>query len=95
MNLLAKPAFTLQNICQKVDYMVIRELGENSVGTFGQKNGKKCNQTQIIIFVREYNVSKRYSVIVTRIKLNHGKFSAHFYKINIVNSDKCSSTMAR
>ncbi|XP_050519000.1 uncharacterized protein LOC126893098 [Diabrotica virgifera virgifera] len=37
-----------------------------------------------------FPVSRRYSSIITRLKLHHGRFPAHLHKINIIDSPLCS-----
>lgn len=43
-----------------------------------------------ISHISVFKVSREYSTIITRLKLNHGYFPAHLYRIGVVNSPICA-----
>nr|CAH7748853.1 unnamed protein product [Callosobruchus chinensis] len=38
----------------------------------------------------KYNISRKYFVLVTGIKINHAKFPAHLFRIGVSTTDKCN-----
>lgn len=44
--------------------------------------------------ISNFDYRKQYTSIISRLRINHGRFPAHLFKIGIVNSPACSCNKA-